>query len=78
MSDAAGPSPLPPEDSKMEIHKPHAAKSWKEIFIELLPKGLGLIGDQLFAWCNDFLQRRYRAGQKNVLFRNGVKIAYFW
>jgi hypothetical protein len=41
MSDAAGPEPVqsspPPaiEKAPMEIHKPHAAKTWREFFIEL-------------------------------------------
>ena len=41
MSDAA--ETTPPEEPKMEIHKPHAAKTWKEFFIELGTVVLGIL-----------------------------------
>jgi hypothetical protein len=49
MSDAAGPEPdqsSPPpaiEKEPMEIHKPHAAKTWREFFIELGTIVLGIL-----------------------------------
>jgi hypothetical protein len=35
--------PPPPEDHSMEIHKPHATKTWKEFFIELGTVVLGIL-----------------------------------
>ena len=42
---AADPPPanLPPEEKPMEIHKPHAAKTWNEFFIELGTIVLGIL-----------------------------------
>ena len=34
---------LPPQEPPLEIHKPHAAKTWKEFFIELGTIVLGII-----------------------------------
>ena len=43
MTDTAEPTQVPPpEEPSMEIHKPHAAKSWKEFFIELGTVVLGI------------------------------------
>jgi hypothetical protein len=42
MTDATDPVPPPPEGTEMEIHKPHAAKSLKEFFIELGTIVLGI------------------------------------
>jgi hypothetical protein len=35
--------PPPPEEPSMEIHKPHAAKTWKEFFIELGTIVIGIL-----------------------------------
>ena len=51
MSDAGEPDPpqqpqpsdAAPKDSSMEIHKPHAAKTWKEFFIELGTIVIGIL-----------------------------------
>jgi hypothetical protein len=40
MTDAAE---TPPQEPQMEIHKPHAAKTWKEFFIELGTIVLGIL-----------------------------------
>jgi hypothetical protein len=64
MTDIADPAPQPPapsvppspipEESPVEIHKPHAAKTWKEFFIELGTITLGiciaLAGEQTVEW----------------------------
>jgi hypothetical protein len=43
MTDAPEIPPPAIEDPKVEIHKPHAAKSWKEFFIELGTIVLGIL-----------------------------------
>jgi hypothetical protein len=43
MSEPAEIPALPPEELKMDIHKPHAAKTWKEFFIELGTVVLGIL-----------------------------------
>jgi hypothetical protein len=39
----SAPSPLATEEAKMEIHKPHAAKTWKEFLIELATITAGIV-----------------------------------
>ncbi len=42
MIDTVEPAP-PHEEPPMEIHKPHAAKTWKEFFIELGTIVIGIL-----------------------------------
>jgi hypothetical protein len=39
----SAPPPPATEETKMEIHKPHAAKTWKEFFIELATITAGIV-----------------------------------
>jgi hypothetical protein len=43
MSDISPAEPPPSEEPRMEIHKPHAAKTWKEFFIELATITAGIL-----------------------------------